>query len=148
MKAKIEWQEGLSFKARLDGFDFMIDADEKVGGKNRGPRPKGLTLISIAGCTGMDVISILGKMRVTVDRFEVETDAVLDKEHPKKFLEILIRYIFNGNDLPVDKIKKAISLSEERYCGVSASLKPGVKLSKEIVINEQKIVTSESTEKD
>jgi len=148
MKAKIEWQEGLSFQARLDGFDFMIDADEKAGGKNKGPRPKGLTLISLAGCTGMDVISILQKMRVTVDQFEVETDAVIDDEHPKKFLEIVISYIFKGKDLPVDKIKKAISLSEERYCGVSATLKPSVKMSKEIVVNGQKIVTTESAEKD
>lgn len=144
MKAKIEWQEGLSFKARLDGFDFLIDAEKKVGGNDRGPRPKGLTLVSLAGCTGMDVISILGKMRVAVDQFEVETDAVIDNEHPKKFLEIVIRYIFKGKDLPLEKIRKAISLSEERYCGVSATLKPGVKLSKEIVVNEKKIKTSNS----
>ena len=90
MEAKVVWKDVLGFEAHLEGYRFMIDADPKVGGKDRGPRPKGLTLISLAGCTGMDVISILKKMRVAVDSFEVATDAVIDDEHPKQFFEIFI----------------------------------------------------------
>lgn len=138
-KSKVVWQEGMSFTAHLDDFEFMIDADEQFGGKNKGPKPKGLTLVSLAGCTGMDVIAILKKMRVSVDHFEVTTDADLADEHPMKYDRILLTYIFEGKDLPPDKIKKAVSLSEERYCGVSATLKPQVEIVNEIVINGQKV---------
>ena len=139
MKAEVVWQEKMTFDARLEGFNFLIDADPKVGGDNRGPRPKGLTLVSLAGCTAMDVISILRKMKVDVDRFEVATEAELVEEHPKKFKSILIRYTLEGKDVPAEKVRKAVSLSEERYCGVSASLRPGVEIRSEIVINGDKI---------
>jgi len=139
MKARVVWQEDLTFEAELNDFHFLIDAEESVGGKNKGPRPKGLTLVSLAGCTGMDVISILKKMRVEVRSFEVETRAKLTEEHPKKFVEILTRYILTGDNLPLDKIKKAVSLSEDRYCGVSATLKPSVELKTEIIVNGKKV---------
>lgn len=139
MESKVVWNEGMSFTAKLDGFDFVIDADEKVGGKNLGPKPKGLTLTSLAGCTGMDVISILNKMRVELDSFEVSANGELTEEHPKKFVSMKITYRFEGKDIPAGKVKKAVSLSEDRYCGVSATLKPGVKLTNEIVINGETI---------
>ncbi len=139
MQASVKWMDGLAFEAELNGFNFIIDAEENVGGNNRGPRPKGLTLVSLLGCTGMDVISILKKMRVDVKSFEVKGRAKLAEEHPKKYLEIITSYVFEGDDLPLDKIKKAISLSEDRYCGVSATLKPNVKLETEIIINGKKI---------
>jgi len=139
MNSKVVWKEGLSFEANLDGFKFMIDAKEDVGGKNRGPSPKGFILIALAGCTGMDVISILKKMRVDIDSFEVKTEAVLSKEYPKKYLAILIKYVFEGKDLSLEKIKKAILLSEEKYCGVSATLKLSVKIANEIIINGKRI---------
>lgn len=139
MKSKITWQEGLSFEAELDGFRFVIDADKSVGGQEKGPKPKGLTLISLSGCTGMDVISILKKMKVQVDAFEVETNASLAQEHPRRFVEIVLRFRFRGKDLPVDKLKKAIALSQEKYCGVSATLVPSVNIKTEILVNEEKI---------
>lgn len=139
MKTKITWQEGMSFEAELDGFRMIVDADKSVGGLEKGPKPKGLTLVSLAGCTGMDVISILKKMKVDVKGFEIETEAALADEHPKKFTEITIRYLFRGKDLPHEKLKKAIKLSQEKYCGVSATLAPTVRINTEILVNEQKI---------
>ncbi len=139
MEANVVWKDGMAFEAQLEGFNFTIDAAESVGGRNLGPRPKGLTLVSLAGCTAMDVISILKKMRVDVDYFEVAPVGKVAEEHPKKFTDIVIRYIFKGQDLPLDKIKHAIDLSMETYCGVSATLKSGVALSREIYINDQKI---------
>jgi len=127
----------MAFEGELDGHQIMIDADPQFGGKNLGPRPKGLTLLSLAGCTGMDVISILAKMRVKVDSFSVETDGVIEKDFPKRIMEIVIKYIFTGNDLPLDRIKQAIELSANTYCGVSATLRPSVKLSSQIIINGQ-----------
>ena len=76
MKTKIDctWKDGMSFESEVNGFKLTIDADEKVGGQNKGPRPKPLTLVSLAGCTGMDVISILKKMRVNPDYFNIEVE--------------------------------------------------------------------------
>lgn len=139
MEGKVEWQDGMAFEAHLDGFNFTIDAAEAVGGRNLGPKPKGLTLVSLAGCTAMDVISILKKMKVAVDHFEVGTEGKLTQDHPKKFTDIVIKYKFKGTDLPLEKIKRAIELSMENYCGVSATLKPVVNISREIYINDQKI---------
>ena len=140
MEASVEWKNGMAFEAHLDGFNFTIDADPVAGGQNKGPKPKGLTLVSLAGCTAMDVISILGKMRVSdnIDSFSVATDGVLVEEHPKKFKEVVIKYIFKGNLADkVDKIEHAIELSMENYCGVSATLRPTVKLSHQLIINDR-----------
>jgi putative redox protein len=141
MNASVKWTDGMAFEAHLEGFTFNIDADEKFGGQNKGPRPKGLTLVSLAGCTAMDVISILGKMRVAqkIDSFEVATDGVIEKELPKRILEVVIKYIFKGNDLPMEKLKHAIQLSQENYCGVSATLKPSVKISHQLIVNDKVI---------
>ncbi|MCK4760883.1 MAG: OsmC family protein [Candidatus Aminicenantes bacterium] len=139
MESKVVWQEGMAFEAHLDGFNFAIDADENFGGQNKGPRPKGLTLISLAGCTAMDVISILKKMRVQVEHFEVGTESKLTGEHPKKFTDIVVIYKFRGKDLPLDKIQHAVELSMENYCGVSATLKPVVNISRKIFINDKEV---------
>ena len=148
MKAKITWQEGMAFDAELDGHHIMIDADPEVGGRGKGPKPKGLTLVSLAGCTGMDVISILRKMKLDVEGFEVETDAVVADEHPRKIESIVVRYVFKGENLPPDKLIKAVSLSEERYCGVSATLRPSVRIRSEIVLNGKKLDSPSPAEPD
>ncbi|MBN2799577.1 MAG: OsmC family protein [Deltaproteobacteria bacterium] len=136
MESKVVWKEGMSFDVHLDGHVFTIDADEAVGGKNQGPKPKGLTLSSLAGCTGMDVISILTKMRIPVQTLEVTARAELTEEHPKRFKKIITRYEVTGpDDISVERIQRAVVLSEERYCGVSATLKPSVEMLSEIVVN-------------
>ncbi len=141
MKASVQWKDGMAFDAKLQGYSFMIDGDEKFGGKNRGPRPKALTLVSLAGCTGMDVISILGKMKVEedIESFEIAADGVVAEEHPKSIKEILVKYIFKGEKLPaaVDKIKRAIELSMDNYCGVISTLKPTVKITHQLIINDE-----------
>ena len=139
LEAKITWQEGLAFQAHLDGFDFVIDGTPEAGGKNLGPRPKGLTLVSLLGCTGMDVISILGKMKIKVEKFAVTAEATLAEEHPKKFLAIKVIYMFTGPGLAPEPLRKAIALSEEKYCGVRATLMPTVTISHEILVNGQKV---------
>ncbi len=139
LDASIDWLEGMAFKTVLDGHELVIDVAPEAGGSDRGPRPKALTLVSLAGCTGMDVISILGKMRVKVERFRVATEARLADEHPKKFLEILVTYEFAGANINPDSLRKAVSLSEEKYCGVRATLSPAVAIRHEIVLNGEKI---------
>ncbi len=87
LEAKIDWQQGLAFHAHLDGFDFVIDGTPEAGGRGLGPRPKGLTLVSLAGCTGMDVISILGKMKVKVEKFAVAAEAHTGRGAPEEIPE-------------------------------------------------------------
>lgn len=137
MNCNLTWHEGMRFTTQLDGFELILDAATDNGGTNLGPRPKGLLLASLAGCTGMDVISILKKMKITPTRFEVFVDGSLTEEHPRRFTEITVDYRFEGSDLDGEKILKAITLSEERYCGVSASLKPQVKISHRLFINNE-----------
>ena len=133
-KVNVNWTSGMAFEAEVNGFRMKLDADEKVGGKNTGPRPKPLTLVALGGCTGMDVISILDKMRVTPDYFNVEVSGVQTEEHPKYYHSIHIRYVFRGSNLPLEKLEKAINMSQERYCGVSAMLGKAAKITSEIVI--------------
>lgn len=134
----LNWIDGMSFESEINGHKLVIDAGDAVGGKDRGPRPKPLMLLALAGCTGMDVISILKKMRVELDDFNVEVVANHTDEHPKHYDEMKVIYKFWGKDLPEDKINKAVNLSEERYCGVSYVYKQYVKMSTEIQLNPSK----------
>jgi len=132
-KITLDWLDGMSFETELNGHKIYLDADPKVGGKNLGPRPKPLMLVALAGCTGMDVVSILKKMRVEYDGFSVDVEAELTEEHPKKYSGMKIIYRFKGKDLPMDKLKKAVELSKERYCGVSANYRDSFPVDYEIV---------------
>ncbi|HUH01317.1 MAG TPA: OsmC family protein [Kofleriaceae bacterium] len=135
LQSKVTWTDGMAFDTELEGFHFTIDADAEFGGRGLGPRPKGLLLSALLGCTAMDVISILGKMRITVDGFEVSATGTLDDEMPKAYRSIVLRYDFRGTDLPENKLRRAVQLSEERYCGVRATLVPAVDIGNEIWVN-------------
>lgn len=135
-QVKVDWLENMAFEADVNGHQIIIDAADAVGGEDRGPRPKPLMLTALAGCTGMDVVSILKKMRVKLDGFNVTVDGDLTEEHPKQFYKMHVIYEFTGKDLPLEKLQKAVSLSEERYCGVSALYKKAIELTSEIKIKE------------
>jgi Predicted redox protein, regulator of disulfide bond formation len=129
-----DWLDGMAFEAEVSGHKIIMDAEPEVGGKDRGPRPKPLMLVSLAGCTGMDVISILQKMRVPVEKFRLTVQGDLTSEHPRQFYRMHIIYEFTGKDLPLDKLTKAVELSQERYCGVSATYKKALELTYEIKV--------------
>lgn len=129
------WKGDLAFDVELQGHRFVVDADPQFGGKNRGPRPKALLLSGLAGCTGMDVASLLGKMRVSFDTFQVEAQSTSTGEHPKVFREILLRYVFTGSELDREKIQKAVDLSLSKYCGVHAMLAKTAAIRHEIILN-------------
>lgn len=134
--ARVSLDKEMAFEAEVNGHKFMIDADENVGGKDRGPRPKPLLLTSLAGCTAMDVISILRKMRVEVEAFHVDVEANNTEEHPKHYDAIKLIYRFKGKDLPMDKLEKAVNLSQDRYCGVTYMLQKAVDVQHEIKVEE------------
>jgi len=126
----------MSFEADMGGHKVVLDADPSVGGDDKGVRPKPLMLLSLAGCTGMDVVSILRKMRVEVEDFKIRVEADMTEEHPKHYSHMHVIYIFKGKNLPMDKIEKAVNLSDEKYCGVSAVYRKALKLTHEIRIEE------------
>lgn len=132
--ADVTFLENMAFEVEVNNHKFIVDADEKVGGTDRGPRPKPLILAGLGGCTGMDVISILRKMRVEPEYFNVSVSAETTDEHPKYYNKIHLTYEFRGKDLPMDKLEKAVNLSQERYCGVSAMLTKAAELTHEIKI--------------
>lgn len=133
---KLDWLNGMAFETEVNGHKIYLDAGEKVGGKNLGPRPKAFMMVALAGCTGMDVVSILKKMRVTYEALNITIEGDLTEEHPKKFSGMKVIYTFNGENLPKEKIQKAVNLSKERYCGVSANYIDSFPVSHEIVIEE------------
>jgi len=132
-----KWLSNMAFEAEVTGHKIVLDAGHSVGGENRGPRPKPLMLAALGGCTGMDVISILQKMRLEVDSFNVIVEGETTEEHPKHFYKMHVIYEFTGKDLPPDKLQKAVELSEERYCGVSAAYRKAMELTSEIRIKEK-----------
>jgi putative redox protein len=132
----VSWTGDMAFEAIINEHRILLDASPEVGGKNTGPRPKPLLMASLAGCTGMDVISILKKMKIEVAGFNMKVEGTLTEEHPKQFTAMHLIYEFKGHNLPRDKIKHAIELSQEKYCGVSATLKKAITISYEITIIE------------
>ena len=131
-----KWLSNMAFEADINGHKIVIDAEPTVGGENRGPRPKPFMLASLGGCTAMDVISILTKMRVEVAGLNVIVEGDLTEEYPKHFHKMHVIYEFTGKDLPKDKLKRAVELSEERYCGVSAVYRKAMELTSEIKVIE------------
>jgi len=133
-KSKLSWTGEMAFETEIDGHKLTLDAADEAGGHNLGMRPKKLMLTALAGCTGMDVISILKKMKIVPDEFNVRVDGNVTDEHPKQYDSMHITYEFKGDNLPEEKLIKAIELSQEKYCGVSALYKKAIKVTYEIRI--------------
>ncbi|GIV45888.1 MAG: peroxiredoxin [Ignavibacterium sp.] len=122
-KAFVKQVKGITFVGKTDSNHWItMDGPEEFGGSNAGIRPKELILISLAGCTGSDVASILSKKRVNLDGFEMNITADVAEEHPQVFTKINLEYVFYGKNLPVKEIERAIELSQTKYCSVTAML--------------------------
>ena len=123
IETRVRWLGGMEFEGALDSeYPIVMDTSAKFGGKGRGLTPMQLLLVALGGCTGMDVVSILEKIGVETDSFEIELRGERETKHPKGYKEIAIKYIFKGKDIAEEKVKKAITLSQEKYCSVSAML--------------------------
>lgn len=130
-----KWLSDMAFETEITGHKLIMDANESFGGHDSGPRPKPLLIAALTGCTGMDVVSILKKMHVDISAFEIKAETEMTEEHPKTYSKIHLIYEFSGKDLDESKINKAVSLSQDKYCGVSELLKHGLELTYEIKIN-------------
>ncbi len=134
---KTAWKGGLAFETNVNGHEIIMDAPVEAGGQNSGPGPKKLQLIALSGCTGMDIVTILKKMRVEFSNLEVEVQGDVTDENPKHYYKMHVIYTVYGKDLPLDKIEKAVKMSEETYCGVEALYRKAIEVTSEIKLIEE-----------
>ncbi len=127
MDISVKWKDGLEFESELpSGHSVTVDAKEESGGNDNGPRPTELILNGLAGCTGVDVVLILKKMKQDIVDFSIDVESERAEEHPRRFTDIHLIYKLKGRNLDEKKVEKAINLSEEKYCSASASLNANI----------------------
>jgi putative redox protein len=114
-----KWVGKMAFEStNPSGLTLKIDASPEDGGEGNGYRPKALMLSSLAGCSGLDVVALIKKMKLVVADFHIETIANLTDEHPKYYDHVALEYHFHGANLDEKKLQRAVDLSVEKYCGV------------------------------
>lgn len=132
-EVKIQQLKGGTFAARGSSNHWvMMDAPEKAGGVEAASRPMEMVLFGLGGCTGVDVEMILKKMKVPVENIEIDIHADRAETHPKVYTKIDMVYHFYGEDLPIKKLEKAVKLSKDSYCSVSAMLGSTVEITASI----------------
>jgi len=137
MDANVKWNGKMAFTGTADsGHEVIMDANDKVGGENTGSRPTELVLMGLGGCTAMDVVSILSKMKQDVTDFEIKLHTDKTETHPKIFKDIVIEYVVTGHNIDQGAVEKAVMLSKEKYCGVQAMLRKAADIETKITILE------------
>jgi putative redox protein len=122
VKTTVSLDRGMTFSGKAGDFSVSMDSSPSVGGDDNGFRPMQLLLISLGGCTGMDVLSILRKKRQDITGFEVQLDAQRADEHPRVFTHIKVNYVIRGRGIRSGAVERAIELSETKYCPAQAML--------------------------
>lgn len=138
IEAKLKWSGGIRFEG-ISGFGLpiAIDGARKSGGSEDGHPPVQLVLFGLAGCTGVDIVIILEKMRQQLTGVEIQVKAYQPDQYPKPFNRIEVKYILRGRNLDKSKVEQAINLSEEKYCAVTLSLKGVAKITSTYEIIEE-----------
>ncbi len=123
LTATVELMDDMAFQADTgSGHSLALDAALEVGGANCGPRPMELLLVGLGGCTGMDVISILRKMRQDVTGYEIRLRGERATDHPKVFTAIFVEHVVRGRGVSAELVRRAVELSANRYCSAGAML--------------------------
>jgi len=121
--ALVKQVKGMTFVGKTDSNHWItMDGPEKFGGSDAGIRPKELLMLSLGGCTGSDVTSILSKKKIKLEGFEINITAESADEHPQVFTKMNLEYVFYGKNVPVKDVERAIELSLTKYCSVTAML--------------------------
>ncbi|MBS4035125.1 MAG: OsmC family protein [Ignavibacterium sp.] len=121
--AFVKQLQGITFAGKTDSNNWItMDGPENFGGSNAGIRPKELLLLSLGGCTGSDVASILSKKKVKLDNFEINISAEMAETHPQVYTKIHLEYVFYGKNIQPKDVERAIELSLNTYCSVTAML--------------------------
>jgi len=132
VQVEVRWDGGMRFSWNDR---WVMDATPEHGGTGAGPAPMETVLLALAGCTGMDVVAILQRMRAPLEELRIEVEAERAAEHPRVFTSIRLRYHLNGEGLKPAQVLRAVTLSQERYCSVSAMLRASARVSYEMLLN-------------
>ncbi len=124
--------KNMAFVSNINGHEVLMDTTADDGGEDSGPSPKRMMLASLAGCTGIDIVGILNKMKVEFSNFSIGVHAALSAEHPKIYNHVKITYKIKLAEEDKSKMIKAVNLSTEKYCGVYAMFKTFAKMDTEI----------------
>lgn len=132
------WKGKMQFEStNPSGETFLINAAAENGGEGAGLRPKAMMLSALAGCSGLDVASLIEKMKLEVADFKIETNANLTEEHPKVYDAVTVEYHFYGNNLREAKLQRAVDLSVEKYCGVMEMFRQFAKIDIKVLFHHQ-----------
>ena len=144
MKAKVVWKGKMAFEGSVvSGFHLPLDTSVESGGEDKGFRPMELVLVGLAGCTAMDVISILAKKRQDVTDFEVRVvEAERATEHPKVYTRIVLEYVVTGHQIDKTAVERAVELSETKYCSVGGMLGKVAKIENRVTVLEAEAQTA------
>ncbi|MFT4300305.1 MAG: OsmC family protein [Desulfovibrio sp.] len=138
-KIHVEWKGNMTFEGKdSDGHSLVMDASAIYGGSNQGVRPMEMLLISLAGCTGIEVGHALNKMRLEYTSFNITADAVRREEIPQIFTEINVEYVVEGESISLDRFVRAFELGAVKYCSVANMLKACSKINYSFVLNGQR----------
>ncbi|MGE3608347.1 MAG: OsmC family protein [Bacteriovoracaceae bacterium] len=138
MKADLRWIHNMAFECNNHGIKTFTDATLDTGGEDKGPTPKELVLNAMMGCTAMDVVSILKKMRQEIKEFKMDIEAEKTTEHPTHFKTALINYYLTG-ELDAEKVKKAVDSSLTKYCGVNYMISFTCDINFKVIVNQVEI---------
>lgn len=136
MRTTVTLDSDTLFTGDVGGFHIPIGEKPADGSERKGMSPKMLSLTSLAGCTAIDVILMLRKMRIDPDHFSVDAEADVTDDHPKVFKKILVTYRVRGGGVTREKVERAVALSQEKYCGVSAMLRKAAPIETRIIVEE------------
>ncbi len=140
MKAQVRLVDEVCLMGSADsGHGIIMDGAPEIGGRNLGTRPMEMVLIGLGGCTAMDVLSILKKQRQTVESCVIDIEAERSEQVPKVFTKIHLHFTVTGRDLKESQVKRAINLSAEKYCSVSAMLEKTAQISHDYTVIENAV---------
>ncbi len=144
VQCQTKWLGGLGFEAQVRDHKFIMDSKPEAGGKNLGPTPKELLLTSICGCSGMDVASILAKMRLNIVSCEVNAQTETTAGYPSIFATVHLQFVVESPDAKPEQVIKAATLSMTKYCGVSAMVVKASPIHYSVFLNGANVFSGES----
>ncbi len=138
-----QWMGKMQFNALVNGHTIVMDAPERVGGEDNGPIPKPFVLTALSGCTGMDIVALLRKQEKEVDNLNIIVNGELSKQAPIEYVAMHVIYDFKGPEANRAAALEAVTLSQEKYCGVSHMLKKALPITWQVLYNGESIFNNQ-----
>lgn len=141
-----QWMGKMQFNSLVNGHTIVMDAPERVGGENQGPIPNPFVLTALSGCTGMDIVAILKKENIVLKDLDIRVIGELSKQAPIEYVSIHVIYEMKGEEMYDNKAMEAVTISQEKYCGVSHMLKKALPVTWAIIYNGKEVFNNKTTE--